>query len=127
MEEKFLIINETKGKLPSLPFEQMKNKILGKKYELNLIFVSDKKIHALNKFYRKVDSPTDILSFPIDKGHGEIFICEKISRKMAYDFDREYNNFLAFLFIHSTVHLLGYDHGRKMEAEEIKFRKLFKI
>lgn len=127
MEEKFSIINETKGRLPSLPFEQMKNKILGKKYELNLIFVSDKKIQALNKLYRKIDSPTDVLSFPIDESHGEIFICEKLSKKMAVDFDRKYNNFLAFLFIHSSVHLLGYDHGRKMEAKEIKFRKLFKI
>ena len=49
------IFNETKGKLPSLPFVQIKNKILGKKYELDLVFVNEKKIHALNKTYRKVD------------------------------------------------------------------------
>jgi probable rRNA maturation factor len=127
MEKKFLIINETKGKLSSLPFDKIKNKILGKKYELNLIFVSDKKIQALNKTYRKVNSSTDILSFPIDKNSGEIFICEKIAKKKAKDFEREYNNFIAFLFIHGNVHLLGYDHGNKMEAEEFKFRKFFKI
>lgn len=126
-EEKFSIINETKGKLPSLPFEQIKNKVLGYEYELDLVFVSEKKIHALNKTYRKVDSPTDILSFSIDKDHGEIFICEKMAKKMAGDFEREYNNFIAFLFIHSSVHLLGYDHGNKMETIEIKFRKFFKI
>lgn len=127
MEDKFSIINETKGKLPSLPFVQIKNKVLGKKYELDLIFVSEKKIHALNKTYRKVNKPTDILSFPIDKNSGEIFICEKITKKKAKDFEREYNNFIAFLFVHGTVHLLGYDHGNKMEAIEIKFRKFFKI
>lgn len=127
MQNSFSIINETKGKLPSLPFEKIKNKILGKKYELDLVFVSNKKIHALNKTYRKVDSPTDILSFPIDKNSGEIFICEKIAKKKAPDFEREYNNFLAFLFIHGNVHLLGYDHGKKMEVIETKFRKFFKI
>jgi probable rRNA maturation factor len=126
-KDSFIIINECGGKLPSLPFEQMKNKILGKKYELNLVFVSEKKIQALNKGYRKFNKPTDILSFPINKNCGEIFICQKVSKEMAEDFDREYNNFIAFLFIHGCVHLLGYDHSNKMEAEEIKFRKFFKI
>ena len=127
MEEKFSIINETKGRLPSLPFDKIKNKILGKKYELDLIFVDEKKIHALNKTYRKVDSPTDILSFPLEKKSGEIFICEKVATKKAEMFEREYNNFLAYLFIHGCVHLLGNKHGKKMEAIETKFRKLFKI
>lgn len=134
-EENFLIFNETKGapQNTGVPFVIYKNKILGKKYQLNLIFVNDKKIHQLNKTYRKVNKPTDILSFPIDKESGEIFICEKIAKNKAKDFDlpaqagREYNNFISFLFIHGCVHLLGYDHGDKMEAVEIKFRKLFKI
>ena len=127
MEEKFSIINETKDKLPSLSFVQIKNKILGKKYELDLIFVGNKKIYALNKTYRKVDSPTDILSFPIDKNSGEIIICPKIAKNKAIDFQRKYNNFIAFLFIHGCVHLLGYDHGNKMEKAEKKYRKIFKI
>ena len=127
MEEKFSIVNETKGKLPSLPFVEIKNKILGKKYELDLIFVNEKKIKALNKTYRKIDSPTDILSFPINHNSGEIFICEKIAIKKAVDFEREYNNFITFLFIHGCVHLLGYDHGNKMDEVENKFRKFFKI
>src|SRR6187549_1252493 len=105
MKENFSITNETKGKLPSLPFEKIKNKVLGSKYELSLIFVGEKKIHSLNKTYRKVNSPTDILSFSIDKNFGEIFICQKYSIKKAKEFEREYNNFLAFLFIHGCVHL----------------------
>jgi len=126
---KFSIINELKGtpQACGVPFLLYKNKILGKKYELDLVFVSDKKIHALNKTYRKVDSSTDILSFPVDKNSGEIFICEKIAKRKAKDFEREYNNFIAFLFIHGCVHLLGYDHGNKMETVENKFRKIFKI
>jgi len=128
MEEQFSIINETKGiRQRRMPFLEIKNKILSKKYELDLIFVEDKKIHELNKTYRKVDSPTDILSFPIDKNSGEIFICEKLAKIKAVDFGREYSNFLSFLFIHGCVHLLGYDHGNKMESIEVKFRKIFKI
>ncbi|MFA5934612.1 MAG: rRNA maturation RNase YbeY [Candidatus Paceibacterota bacterium] len=125
--EKFSIINKTKGKLPSLPFVEFKEKILGKKYELNLTFIGKKKIHSLNKTYRKVDSPTDILSFPIEKEVGEIFICQEIAKKKAPKFERTYINFLPFLFIHGLVHLKGYDHGEEMEKEEIKYRKFFKI
>ena len=123
----FILINETKGKLPSLPFDKIKNKILGEKYELDLIFVSEKKIHALNKTYRHVDSPTDILSFPLNKNSGEIFICEKVAIKKAKLFERKYDNFTAFLFIHGCVHLLGNKHGKKMEALETKFRAYFKV
>ena len=127
MENKFSIINETKGKLPSLPFVDIKNKILGKKYELSLVFVGEKIIHKLNKTYRKVDRPTDILSFPLDNISGEIFICKKIATVKARDFERKLNNYLVFLFIHGCVHLLGYNHGDKMEKIEAKFRKIFKI
>lgn len=124
----FSIFNETKGiHQRRMPFTEIKNKILGEKYELDLIFVDTKKIHALNKTYRKVDSPTDILSFPIDKDSGEIFICEEIAKEKAKNFKRQYENFIAFLFIHGNVHLLGYDHGDKMEKVEIKYRKIFKI
>lgn len=128
-EENFLIFNETKGALKNkgVPFVLIKEKILGKKYQLNLIFVNDKKIHQLNKIYRQVNKPTDILSFPIDKESGEIFICEKIANTKAKDFERKYNNFISFLFVHGCVHLLGYDHGEKMEKIENKFRKFFKI
>jgi probable rRNA maturation factor len=125
--ENFLITNKTKGKLPSLPFVLLKEKVLGKGYELSLTFIDNKKIHSLNKLYRKVDSPTDILSFPLDKKSGEIFICPSKTKEMAKEFGRSYENFLAFLFIHGLVHLLGYDHGDKMEKVEVKYRKFFKI
>jgi ssRNA-specific RNase YbeY (16S rRNA maturation enzyme) len=46
---------------------------------------------------------------------------------MMAEFDRTYENFLVFLFIHGLVHLKGYDHGDKMEKVEIKFRKKFNI
>ena len=108
-------------------FEMIKQAILGRKYELSLVFITPKKIQSLNKIYRNINKPTDILSFPLSKTSGEIFICKSEAKKMAKDFGRPYENFLAFLFIHGLVHLKGYDHGDKMEKVEIKFRKKFKI
>jgi len=108
-------------------FELIKKIILGSKYELSLVFCTAKKIQSLNKTYRKINKPTDILSFPLSKNSGEIFICKSETKKMAKEFDRPYDNFLVFLFIHGCVHLKGYDHGPKMEKMEEKFRNKFNI
>lgn len=108
-------------------FEEIKKAILGSKYELSFVFISAQKIRKLNKIYRNINKATDILSFPLTKNSGEIFICKTETKKMAREFDRSYDNFLIFLFIHGCVHLKGFDHGPKMEKMEIKFRKKFKI
>ncbi len=127
IQNNFSITNETRGKIPNLPFIKYKNKILGEKYDLSVVFVDEKKIRSLNKLYRKTDLPTDILSFPLDKNSGEIFICRKIAKIKAKKFGRKYDNFISFLFIHGLVHLLGYDHGKKMGTLEEKYRKYFKV
>lgn len=123
----FSIKTQSKDKLSSLSFLAMKEKVLGLDYELSLNFVGDKKIKELNKKYRNIDKPTDILSFPIGKNIGEIFMCEKIAKIKAKDFKRTKENFIKYLFIHGLVHLKGYDHGEKMEKEEYKHRKYFQI
>ncbi len=126
-ETTFSITNTTKGKLPSLPFARMKEAVLGKDYTLSLTIVDLATIHNLNRQYRGKDTPTDILSFPLDENSGEMFINLEETRKMAPDFDRGYENFLGFLFIHGLVHLKGFEHGSKMEHEEGKYRKIFGI
>jgi len=125
--ENFTLINKTKSKLPSLSFVNIKDEILGEKYELSLGIIDSKKIHKLNKQYRNVDSPTDILSFPLDKNFGEIFICPEITKKKAVDFERNYENYFSYLFIHGLVHLLGFDHGKKMDEKEKIYRRKFNI
>ncbi len=122
-----MLVNETSSKIPPIPFEAMKDAVLGKEYDLSVVFISKEKIQSLNKQYRNIDEPTDILSFPLDDTSGEIFINLEETKRMAPDFDREYENFLAFLFIHGLVHLKGYDHGSTMENIEKKFRKDFNI
>ena len=123
----FNLTNTTKAKLPSLAFVDMKNSILGKKYELSLIIVSKKEIQKLNKKYREINKPTDILSFPLSDDFGEIYINIEMTKIEAKKFNRKYENFLAFLFIHGLVHLKGFDHGSTMESIEARFRKQFGI
>lgn len=108
-------------------FDVIKKVVLGSKYELSLVFITAAKIRQLNKTYRNIDKPTDILSFPLSKTSGEIFICKSEAKKEMIKFNRSSENFLLFLFIHGLVHLKGYDHGPKMEKMEQKFRKKFKI
>ncbi len=115
----------TKGKLPSLPFVSAKEAILGKNYELSIVFVGAKKSHALNLQYRGKDKPTNVLSFPNSKTSGELIFCLSQVRKDAPDFEQSYEEFLVFLFIHGLLHLKGFDHGSRMESEERKFLKKF--
>ena len=105
----------------------MKDAVLGKNYELSLVFIGDKLSRRLNRERREKDKPTNILSFSLDKTAGEIFINLRLSRKQAQDFEREYENFIAFLFIHGLFHLKGFDHGSRMESKEKEIRKLFGI
>lgn len=123
----FTLINETASQIPIVPFEQIKNAVLGGGYTLNLIFTTSSKIKKLNTIYRNKECPTDILSFPISESEGEIYISEKEARAEAKKFERDYQNFLAFLFIHGCTHLKGYDHGAIMEGLEDEVRKKFKI
>lgn len=127
MAETLTIKNTTKGKPPRLPFASIKDRILGKSYELSLVFIGSRRSRALNKVYRKKDTPTDVLSFPLSKKEGEIFIDLSVARHKAPLFDEKYSNFIGFLFIHGLLHLKGFDHGSTMEHEEKKFRKIFRI
>jgi probable rRNA maturation factor len=121
------IIYETKSVLPQVPFEAIKNEILGPGYELNLVIVSHDRIKKLNTIYRDKESATDILSFPLSENEGEIYICTEEAEKERHKFDQTFENFIPFLFIHGCVHLKGYDHSSRMEAIESEYRKKFGI
>ena len=125
--EAFSINNTTKGKLPSLSFLEMKEALLGKKYELSVVFVGDMLSKKLNAHYRGKNKPTNVLSFPYSKTSGEIFINLKYAKKEAPKFEEKYKNFVGFLFIHGLLHLKGMDHGSRMEKAEKLARKLFDI
>ena len=119
------ILNKTKGKLPRLPFVQLKNEILGQDYDLSLAIVTSKESHKVNLALRQKDKPTNVLSFPFSKKSGEILLDIKTSTKDAPNFDMPVSKFLLFLVIHAMLHLKGYEHGSTMERQEKKFLKIF--
>ena len=121
------IINKTKGRLPSLPFADMKNKILGKNYDLSISFVGSTDSQRINFLYRKKNYPTNVLSFSLSKNSGELVLCPKKVRLDAKNFEMDYENFTSFLLIHGMLHLKGFDHGSTMEKQEAKYKKLFNV
>ena len=124
-EDTLNVIRETKGKLPRLPFLDMKNKILGTKYDLSIAFVGRAKSRELNKRFRDKDYATNILSFNLSKTSGELVINLEKVRRDAPNFEKSYHNFLGFLVIHGMLHLKGHDHSATMEKLEEKFSKEF--
>src|SRR5690348_208803 len=117
-EKSFSITNKTKSTLPRVPFAKIKNLALGKDYSLSLVFVGNARSKFLNNTYRGKNKPTNILSFSIDKKQGEIFLAPAVIKNQTKQFERNYENLVAFLFIHGLMHLKGYEHGSTMERAE---------
>jgi len=95
-------------------WEKIKNQVLGKEYDLSLVFADNVLMKELNKTYRKKGGSANVLSFPLSKTMGEIFINKKAARP-------------DYLFLHSLLHLRGFEHGRKMDDEEKKIIKNLKL
>jgi probable rRNA maturation factor len=123
----FELSNSTKSNLPfgELFFVKIKDEILKKNYELSLVFVGDKKSKELNLKYRGGKYVPNVLSFPIGKSAGEIFINPNQAKKECAKFYMTYKKFVAYLFIHGCLHLKGIDHGKKMDTLEEKYLKMF--
>jgi len=107
--------------------KEIATKTLGANYSLSFSFISPAEIKKLNLIYRGKNKATDILSFPLSKKEGEIYICKSEARREAKKFGRIYENFLKYLFIHGCVHLKGFDHSATMEGIEAKLRKQFGV
>jgi len=125
LETKHLTVIRKQGPLPDVPFLLIKEKLLGKNYELTVIFCTPKESEERNKAYRDKAYPTNILSFPLGENEGEIYISLSIARRDAKKFDMSYRKFLHLLFIHGALHLKGHDHGSTMEELEDSLLKKF--
>lgn len=127
LETNHLTVIRKNGTLPNVPFLAIKEKLLGKTYELTVVFCSPKESQEKNKAYRDKDYPTNILSFPLEDKEGEIYISLSTARRDAKKFDMSYEKFLHLLFIHGCLHLKGHDHGSTMETlEETHLKNFFR-
>ncbi|MCM3692383.1 rRNA maturation RNase YbeY [Neobacillus niacini] len=106
--------------------------------EVSVTFVSNERIHEINREFREKDAPTDVISFAMEElGEGEIQLkgaelprvlgdiiisipkAEEQAKEYGHSFIRE----LGFLSVHGFLHLLGYDHMEKAEEEKMFSRQ----
>ena len=97
--------------------------------EVSVTYTDNGGIQALNREYRNIDRATDVLSFPLfedaadgTKMLGDIVLSLEKCAAQAEDFGHSFERECAFLTVHSTLHLLGYDHETG-EADELDMRK----
>ena len=101
-------------------------------FEVSVSFVNNEEIHQLNKEYRNIDRPTDVLSFPLgEDGNydinnetgsmllGDIVISIETALKQADLYGHSLEREIGFLTVHSMLHLLGYDHEEGKLQERI--------
>ena len=103
-----------------------------KSAEISVTFTDNDGIRQINREQREVDAPTDVLSFPImsdddsdadtDRSNGAVMLGDIVlnlerARAQAAEFGHSYTREVAFLTVHSVLHLLGYDHLTSEEAD----------
>jgi probable rRNA maturation factor len=113
----------------------LKSEGFEKAFEISVVLTDNHGIHEINKQYRNIDSPTDVLSFPMldfEEGYalegeietdiedinpengdvvlGDIVISLERALEQSHEFGHSFNREIAFLTVHSVLHLLGYDH-----------------
>ena len=102
--------------------------------EISLSFVTNEEIHSINKQFRNIDRPTDVLSFPLltfeedeemetnendEIMLGDIIISVERAREQAEEYGHSFEREIAFLTAHSMLHLLGYDHMTEEEEKDM--------
>ena len=110
----------------------------GNACEVSVTFTDDEGIRELNRKFRGIDRPTDVLSFPLFDYSGEseeppindlksmlgdIVISLERAAQQAEEYGHSFEREVAFLTVHSMLHLLGYDHETSEADEKIMFAK----
>ena len=98
---------------------------------LSVIYVDPEQIHEINKEYRGIDRPTDVISFALmdeeddyevkeeENQLGDIFINVRAISDQAVEYGHSLRREVCFLFTHGLLHLLGYDHMNEEEEKEM--------
>ena len=99
--------------------------------ELSIAIVTDAHVRTLNREFRGVDKPTDVLSFPSDTRGvlGDVVVASGVAARQAREQGHRIETELRILALHGLLHLIGYDHeaaddrGRMRRMEERLRRK----
>ena len=96
----------------------VRNKFKLKK-QISIALIGEREIKNLNRFYRKKNKITDVLSFGVANDYilGEVLICTDQARRQAKTKKQTYRAELQLLTIHGILHLLGYDHEKSIKEQ----------
>lgn len=130
IDESGLISTEDLARLEKIIDYTLKQEGINFNYEISVSFVTDDVIKELNKTYRNIDSVTDVLSFPLIEDFnadfigdiqalGDIVISVEQAKKQANEYNHSFKREIAFLVVHSVLHLIGYTHETKTEETKM--------
>lgn len=108
--------------------------------EVDVTIVDDEEIHALNREYRGMDKPTDVLSFALDEDceyedepeliggpeehlFGDIIISAETALRQAEEYGHGLEREMTYLAVHGMFHLLGYDHMTEEDKAEMRAKE----
>jgi probable rRNA maturation factor len=113
------------GPMPPIPFEKLARAALPSRYELSLVICGDALAQEMNETYRKKRYAPNVLSFPLTKTEGEIFLNAPRAKREAKLYGMSFSDRLAHLFVHGCLHLKGLAHGRIMDSNERRILRRF--
>jgi rRNA maturation RNase YbeY len=128
MDESRLISNQ-RGQLPEQDAITLADSILKQEQQslpVNIIFADDAELTRLNKQFRDIDKPTDVLSFPADpelETLGDIIISVETAKRQAREYKATLREEILRLVCHGTLHLCGYDHHEPADEKVMKDRE----
>jgi probable rRNA maturation factor len=114
-----------RGTLPRIPFERLAKAILGNAYELSVVVCADSLAQRMNEQYRQKTYRPNVLSFPLTKHEGEIFLNIRKAEREAHAMGISTRERIAHLFVHGCFHLKGLPHGRTMDTNEDRVLRRF--
>jgi len=95
--------------------------------ELNVIFIDNQAIQTINRDYRGLDQPTDVISFAFCDSPsiieyeyellGDIYVSVEKAHEQAIEYGHSFDREIGFLTVHGMFHLLGYDHLIESDAK----------
>ena len=129
----FEIFNETNEKIEEInDMTQVLNVAIKQQQldniEFNVIIVDNEYIHNLNRDYRKIDRPTDVITFALEDYEdiklehrmlGDIYISIDKAHEQAQNYGHSLKREICFLAVHGFLHLLGFDHMNETDEKEM--------
>lgn len=132
-QEKLTVTQEMEDKIIEVLEEVARVHEVNDMAEVSLMLTDDESIHEMNREYRGIDRPTDVLSFALEEGEeeeifggpeenllGDIIISVETAVRQAEEYGHSVEREMSFLALHGMLHLLGYDHMEEEERQEMR-------